>query len=73
MTADAIAILRTVFTVVWKLFTEWNIPGTNTNPASWFMFLLAASIGIRHLKRLLMDTGEAAEREGRFQGGNRVR
>lgn len=56
MTADGLLIIQTVLSSIWTLFTDWNIPGTNTNPATWFLFILCASIGIRHLKRLLMDT-----------------
>ena len=54
MTSDAFAILQCLFNTVWSLFTSWNIPGTHTNPAMWFSFLIVASMGLRTFKRLVL-------------------
>lgn len=51
MTADALLVVRFLFTSIWSLFTSWHIPGTNVTPASMFFFLLAATIIFRILKR----------------------
>lgn len=53
MTADALLIVQTLFGVVWKLFTGWKIPGTNTTPAGWFLFIGMAVLVLRFLKSVL--------------------
>lgn len=53
MTSDGYAIVTTLFSEVWRFFTSWNIPGTNTTPAAWFMFIMVAGISIKVGKRLL--------------------
>ena len=47
MTNDAIAVLKCIFQTIWKLFTNWHIPGTNVSPAEWCLFCLVAGIGLR--------------------------
>lgn len=53
MTADALKVLQLIFTTVWSFFNGWYIPGTNTTPAQFFLFLTAAFITIRFIKRLV--------------------
>lgn len=53
MTQDAYLIIRTTFSSIWTLFTGWHIPGTNVSPGAWFLFLVAAGIGLRSLKRII--------------------
>lgn len=55
MTTDAVLVLRTVFDVIWTLFTSWYIPGTHVTPAGWAFFVLFAVLVIKILKRLLLD------------------
>lgn len=47
MTADALAVLRVLFGSIWRIFTSWYIPGTNTTPAMFFVFLLFAVVVIK--------------------------
>ena len=44
MSADAIDFLTWFFPAIWKFFTDWKIPGTNTTPASWAFFLMVAGL-----------------------------
>lgn len=53
MTRDAILVVQTLFHVIWSLFTEWKIPGTDTTPAGWFMFVLMTGLTLRFLKSIL--------------------
>lgn len=53
MTNDAVLVVGTLFNVIWALFTEWKIPGTNTTPAGWFMFVLMTGLSIRFMKSIL--------------------
>lgn len=59
MTADALQVIKCLFTTVWTLFNGWYIPGTNTTPAQFFLFLTAAIITIRFIKRIVsVDTNK---------------
>lgn len=55
MTSDALQIVRLVFSQVWRLFTEWYVPGTNVTPAGWALFMLSFCLGIKIFKRLIND------------------
>lgn len=58
MTSDAILVLGSLFGVIWRLFTSWYFPGTNVTPAVAFMFLLAAALGLRFIRRLTSVSSE---------------
>lgn len=51
MTADAILVVRVLFTSIWRLFTSWTIPGTNVTPATWAFFALNIVLVLRIAKR----------------------
>lgn len=53
MTSDAILVLDCLFTTIWQLFTSWYIPGTETTPAQFFLFLISASLGITFIVRMV--------------------
>ena len=53
MTSDAILVLKCLFSNIWSLFTSWYIPGTQTTPAQFFLFLIMASIGITFVVRMV--------------------
>lgn len=53
MTSDAKAILSCLFDVVWRLFTSWDIPGTEITPAEFLFFLAFAGLSLRFLFRIL--------------------
>lgn len=71
MTADAIAIVKAIFTTVWTLFTTWYIPGTHTTPAGFFMFCFAASISINFIRRLFGLSGEISSSNRRVAAAER--
>lgn len=50
MTADALLVVRFLFTTIWSLFTSWYIPGTNVTPAAMGFFLLASVSILKILK-----------------------
>lgn len=54
MTADALLVVQTLFSVLWSLFTSWHIPGTAVTPASLFVFFLFAVLVIRFVKRIFL-------------------
>lgn len=58
MTADAIQVVKLLFTAIWSLFTSWHIPGTNVSPAAWFMFILFAIFILRVIRRFLDLNGD---------------
>ena len=62
MTQDALAILQTVFTSIWRLFNGWYIPGTNTTPGMWAFFILSAFLSIRLFKHFL--SGSSSDDKG---------
>lgn len=52
MTGDAILVVQALFSMIWRLFTTWHIPGTNVTPASWAFFALSAVLVIRVCRML---------------------
>lgn len=58
MTSDALLVLQTVFVTIWTLFTSWTIPGTNTTPAEFSLFILVFALVLRTVKRLLNNGGD---------------
>lgn len=52
MTSDALLVLNALFKTIWRLFTEWKIPGTDVTPAAFLIFLLFAALALRYLKNL---------------------
>lgn len=59
MTADALLVVKTLFDVIWRLFTSWKIPGTNTTPAAWFLFVAMAVLALRVMKTLISGLNPA--------------
>lgn len=59
MTADAVSVVRLLFTSIWRFFTELHFPGTNVTPAGMFLFVIVCLVGLKFFKRVL----------GRFSGG----
>lgn len=57
MTADALLVLRTLFSVVWRLFNSWYIPGTNVTPAAFAFFLLGSNLALRAFKQFFGGGG----------------
>lgn len=60
MTADAVAILGSLFDIIWRLFTSWHIPGTNVTPASLAFFFVSAGIGLRFVLQFFSSAGSAS-------------
>lgn len=58
MTQDAILVLQALFQMIWSLFTSWHIPGTNTTPAAWAMFMLFSVLILRVLRRFFSVNGD---------------
>ena len=50
MTADAVVVLRFLFTRIWSLFTSWFMPGTAASPAAWWFFCLGVVAALRLIK-----------------------
>lgn len=50
MTADALLVVRFLFTTIWSFFTSWYIPGTNVTPAAMAFFLLASAVILKIVK-----------------------
>lgn len=57
MTVDGLLVVRAIFSMIWKLFTSWYIPGTHTTPAAFAIFLLVAGLILRSAKFLLGGVG----------------
>lgn len=53
MTADAILIVKFLFSAVWQFFVSWYIPGTNVTPAGMAFFLLLSVFVLRLISFLL--------------------
>lgn len=53
MTGDGLAVVQALFSVIWRLFTSWHIPGTTVTPAAAFLFFMAVGIGLKFFYRLL--------------------
>lgn len=58
MTADALLVVRFLFTSIWSFFTSWNFPGTNVTPAAMFFFLMASTLAFRLVKDYLFGGGD---------------
>lgn len=63
MSNDALMVVQTLFSVIWRIFTSWHIPGTNVTPAVMALFLASAGIGLRLLVRFF-DANYAASSAG---------
>lgn len=72
MTSDAVAVVKLLFDTIWKLFTMWNIPGTHTSPAEWFVFLIATGLGLRVIRIILPTAADSfiSFRRNRGDGGS---
>ena len=70
MSNDAILVLKMLFQVIWRLFTEWHIPGTNVTPAGAGLFFLSAEIGLRFVLGFLGNPGNGFS--GGMAGRNRI-
>lgn len=46
-----------IFTRCWDFFTTWYFPGTNVTPAAFMFFSLHLVIGLKVLKRYLLNGG----------------
>lgn len=55
MSFNAVLIVKFVFVWIWKLFTQWHIPGTNVTPAAFGLFMLVVGISIRFLRRVSIE------------------
>lgn len=55
MTSAAVEILALVFRVVWRLFTSWNIPGTNVSPALWVFGFIVIGLFGRFFSRIIFS------------------
>lgn len=60
MSNDALAVVQCLFNTIWALFTSWHIPGTNVTPASFFLFLISAGIGLRYVLTFLHSPNASA-------------
>lgn len=58
MTSDALSVVSLLFSTIWSLFTSWFIPGTNTTPAEFAIFILVVFLIIRTVKRLFDNDSE---------------
>lgn len=70
MSDDAILVLECLFQTIWSLFTSWHIPGTDVTPASFFLFLISAGIGLRYVLQFLHSPNASVS--GFYQGRNGV-
>lgn len=57
MSHDAIVIIRDTFSQVWRLFTEWRIPGTYASPGMFLLFSLLLVSAIRALRLFFGEVG----------------
>lgn len=55
MSSDALAVVRSVFTDIWSLFTSWRIPGTDISPAAWALFSLFFILILQFIIRIFGD------------------
>lgn len=53
MTADAMLVVRFIFTSVWRFFNSWYIPGTNVTPAGMAYFLVASIFLLKVVKLII--------------------
>lgn len=55
MTADALLVVRFLFTQVWRFFTSWYFPATNVTPAGMAFFVLASTLILKIVKVYLLE------------------
>ena len=60
MTRDGILVLQCHFDTIWRLFTSWNIPGTEVTPAGFLVFLAFCGLVLRWLSRIF-EVGMGAD------------
>lgn len=53
MTRDGLLVVRCLFETVWRLFTSWHIPGTETTPAAFLMFIGVCGLALKFLYRII--------------------
>lgn len=53
MTNDGLLVLECLFQTIWSLFSAWCIPGTNTTPAEFALFLISSGLGLRYVLQFL--------------------
>lgn len=53
MTRDGLLVLQCLFGNIWRLFTSWYIPGTETTPAAFFMFIAVCGLAFKFLYRII--------------------
>ena len=51
MTGEVFNFLKEMFSLLWKLFTGWNVPGTNVTVGGWILFALSAGVLFRLLAK----------------------
>ena len=52
MTSDGLQVIQFLFTQIWQFFMAWKVPGTDTTPGAFLVFLLLAGIALRFIIRL---------------------
>lgn len=60
MTSDGLAVVQALFSLIWRFFTSWYIPGTTVTPAAAFLFFMAAGIGLRFFSRVITPLDSSA-------------
>lgn len=51
MNAEVFDFLKQCIALFWKLFTGWNVPGTNVTVGGWILFALSAGVLFRILAK----------------------
>lgn len=54
MTSDALSVVSLLFSTIWSIFTSFTIPGTNTTPAEFAIFILVVSFTIRLVRKYIL-------------------
>lgn len=72
MTSDGVAVVKCLFETIWRLFTSWYIPGTNTTPAGFLIFALFMVLTLRVMKGLVPGLGalDFLNRSGNNESGD---
>lgn len=68
MTADALMVVRFVFTQIWRFFNSWYFPGTNVTPAGMAFFVLASTLIIKIVKVYLLEGDSGGGKSGKNGG-----
>lgn len=61
MTSEVFSFLKQCFALFWKLFTGWNVPGTNVTVGGWILFFLSAGVLFRFLARFGFGSASISE------------